>query len=79
MPRWASRITLLVTAVQAERVNTITDEDAIAEGVLTLPDLYPGATPRQVYADLWDELNLKRGYPFAAGDWVWVYTFEVTR
>lgn len=45
MPRWASRLTLVVTDVRIERLNVITDADAIAEGIEPVLDYRsPGQT-----------------------------------
>ena len=66
MPRWASRITLEVTEVRCERIQSITTEDIIAEGSRNL-DAFRG---------LWEKLNGPRGYGWASSPWVWAYTFK---
>ncbi len=72
MPRWASRITLEVVSVRAERLREITTEDALAEGITKNLSL----TPRVQFAELWDSINAKRGYGWDSNPWVWVIEFE---
>jgi len=80
MPRWASRITLEVVSVRVERVQSITEEDARAEGVaVTAPHLMHGAlasmSARENFAVLWDSINGKRA-PWAVNPWVWRVEFR---
>jgi hypothetical protein len=65
MPREASRLDLIVTAIRFQRLQDITPEDALAEGI-TEGDLgwgvrgFPGSwreTPREAFAALWDEIH----------------------
>ena len=71
MPRRYSRITLTVTQVRAERVQDISEEDAIAEGVLWAPVLGPVAA----FSDLWNTIH--GGGAWDANPWVWAYTSTV--
>ena len=78
MPREAARLFLRVTDVRAERLQEITEADALAEGVEPIYGNDFASEKRHVpaFAALWDALNAKRGYGWDTNPWVWVYTFE---
>lgn len=87
MPRWASRILLEITAVRVERLQDITEEQAIAEGIdldalADAQDRYDmvlagsgadgRATPITAFRDLWNST----GGDWDANPWVWVIEFK---
>lgn len=76
MPRWASRITLQVTSVRVERVQDISEADAVAEGMKPRPsEPYDCMDdPREQYRFLWDEINGKGSWE--SKPWVWVIEFR---
>jgi len=79
MPRWASRITLEVTEVRAERVQEITQADAESEGVDFLrhhPDADEPLTAKELFICLWDSINKKRGYGWDENPWTWSVSFK---
>jgi hypothetical protein len=81
MPRWASRITLEVTGVRVERLQDISEEDAVEEGIVQVTQRGGGVVQGSAISGfkyLWDSLNAKR--PGAAWDdnpWVWVIEFKM--
>ena len=85
MPRWASRITLEVTGVRVERLQDISDADAIAEGIEPAAAgywrLYGRAadgdmdrSPRVAYRALWESINGPGSWN--ANPWVWCVEFK---
>lgn len=75
MPRWASRITLEITDVRVERVQDISEEDAIAEGVVCPRLGTYGMNPETVFRDLWDSIA-KPGALWRDNPWVWAISFK---
>lgn len=75
-PRWASRITLQVTDVRAERLLDVTEADAVAEG-LTVLDAIRRKVPtvRDAFSLLWDDLYAD-SLPWSGSPWVWAITFR---
>ena len=88
MPRWASRLTLTVTDVRVQRLQDISEEDAIAEGVTLLPSgrYHCGfdedgeitcKSPITAYANLWNSINGDGAW--MNNPWVVAYSFTVER
>lgn len=77
MPRWASRLTLEIEAVRVERLQEISEEDAMAEGwdpqwrANEIVDQY---RPLLWYGSLWCDINGPASWD--ANPWVWVIQFR---
>jgi hypothetical protein len=84
MPRWASRILLEITAARVERLQDISEEQALAEGVKSEPCDHArqacadigcwGDTAKGAFGFLWEQLNGAGSW--AANPWVWVVEFK---
>jgi hypothetical protein len=88
MPRWASRLTLTVTDVRVQRLQDISEEDAIAEGITEAPDGWwsadhkagaplAGCDARGAYYCLWNHINGPGSWD--ANPWIVAPTFAVER
>jgi hypothetical protein len=83
MPRRLSRITLEIVAVRVERLNDISEEDAIAEGIerhkngawkhYTEPLAYC-TNAKDSFRSLWEQINGTESW--TANPWVWVISFK---
>ncbi|MBD1295510.1 hypothetical protein [Pseudomonas aeruginosa] len=84
MPRWASRVLLEITAVRVERLQDISEEQALAEGVHGEPCDHArqacgdigcwGDTAKGAFGFLWESLNGEGSW--VANPWVWVVEFK---
>lgn len=89
MPRWASRITLEIVSVRVERLQDISEADALAEGVCAQggglyelhyfdlagrPALGSTQSPRLAYRGIWESINGAGSWD--ANPWVWVVEFK---
>lgn len=89
MPRWASRILLEIVGVRVERLQEISREDAIAEGLMRHDgaetwwgtgldgDGFNGCrfiSPVVAYRALWESINGPGSW--SANPWVWVVEFK---
>lgn len=89
MPRWASRILLEITNVRVERLNDISEEDAINEGIIKDSDGFfiasdspeahhflrqPHLTAKGAFHTLWESINGPGSWE--SNPWVWVIEFK---
>lgn len=71
MPRQHCRIILKIVSVRAERLQSISQDDAIAEGVFMLAH----KSHIDSFAATWDEINTKPGRRWSDNPWIWVIEF----
>lgn len=75
MPRWASRITLEITDVRAQRVQDISEDDAQAEGCIHHHDpAGDGQNVIEQFSYLWTSIHGPGSWE--ANPWVAAITFE---
>jgi len=77
MPRWASRINLEITSIRVERLQDISEIDALAEGVsdnMGIRFQSGDDTPIGMYAELWESIHGQGSWD--ANHWVWAIEFK---
>lgn len=83
MPRWASRITLEVTGVRVERVQSMSFADWQADFAPTRVEIekarasFTGAAFQREHSQaIWDSIYAKQGLGWESNPWVWVVDFR---
>lgn len=88
MFRWASRLTLKVTDVRVERLNDISEADALAEGIVPAMEGFAltkngecwGPNAKGSFSALWDSINGEsEGAGWYDNPWVVAVSFIVER
>jgi len=77
MPRFASRITLEITGVRVERLQDISEQDAMAEGFYQAVHESDSGIGQDVvgwYRTLWESINGPGSWDL--NPWVWVVAFQ---
>lgn len=89
MPRWASRMELEITQVRLQRLQDISDSDAIAEGIHAIHGSTPTEEfladeededllgPADLYRAVWESLHGVGSWD--KNSWIWVVEFERLR
>ncbi len=76
MPRWASRLTLLVTGVRSERLRAIREADCEVEGAMR-PNA--GSSWREAFRGVWNTYHRRSGERFEDNPEVIALSFTVSR
>jgi len=89
MPEKYARYFIEITDVHCERLQDISDEDCLKEGIKPIPQKYNGAfiynygrcncenTPKRAYAALFDKINGKGTWE--KNPFVWVYSYKLVK
>lgn len=73
MPEHYARTIVEINDLRAQQIQSISEDDAIAEGVQG-DETYDQSTPRMCFEALWDSIHGKGAWK--RNDWVWAYSFR---
>jgi hypothetical protein len=84
MPYEVARTFVKIKDIRVERVQEISDEDILAEGIkgdiygdeINIAPKMDMRSARIYFMELWDSINKKRGYGWNENCWCWVVEFE---
>ena len=76
MQKRFARIWLEVTNIRVERVQDISKDDCVSEGIKHCVDLSKKTSDHFRFIVLWDSINNKRGFGWNKNPWVWVVEFK---